>query len=96
MTSISEDYKTDDSAQSILLLPFSSARWQATKCLGCISRNSGSTFMHSSTVKGQRVWNTQPEGGFAGLGGSPLRMKRLRCLSNLGRGMGTAEMSDCV
>ena len=43
---------------------------------------------------GQRVRNTQPDGGLAGLGGSPGRRMRLRRLA--GSSSGTADSNACV
>jgi hypothetical protein len=48
-----------------------SARWQATKRPGAVSRSAGGSERQRSTALGQRVWKGQPDGGFAGLGGSP-------------------------
>ena len=40
----------------------------------------GIVMVHGSgCMRGQRGWNTQPEGGLAGLGTSPSRMRRRRC-----------------
>ena len=45
---------------------------------------------------GQRVWKMQPAGGLSGLGTSPVRMIRSRCISTAGSGIGTAESSAFV
>ena len=50
----------------------------------------------SGCVRAQRGWNTQPEGGLAGLGTSPSRMMRRRLRSVCGSGIGTAESSASV
>lgn len=42
----------------------------------------------------QRVWKWQPDGGFIGLGTSPLR--RMRSRLSLGSGTGTAESTALV
>src|ERR1700735_426842 len=44
-------------------------RWQATRCPGASSVNWGVSVRQRSTARGQRVWNAQPGGGLAGLGG---------------------------
>src|SRR5918992_5391656 len=51
----------------------STGRWQRTNLPGWISRNAGTIVSHvpSDRRRLQRVWNTQPGGGFAGLGISP-------------------------
>ena len=81
---------------SARLAPFHSTKWQATQWLGRAWRKTGSSAEQISWVMGQRVWNTQPEGGLAGLGTSPWRMVRWRWRSTAGWGTGTAEMSASV
>src|SRR5215207_3310343 len=68
-----------------------SAKKQATKWPGRISRNSGRVSAQTGSAIGQRVRNRQPEGGFAGEGTSPTRMVRFRFASATGSGMGTAD-----
>lgn len=48
-----------------------SGKWQATWRPGPASVSFGSTLAHLSPANGQRVWNRQPDGGFAGDGTSP-------------------------
>ena len=62
---------------------------------GSTSASGGSVDSHTplASRRGQRVWNTQPLGGWAGLGISPVRMIRsLRVPSRLG----TADSSASV
>ena len=44
----------------------------------------------------QRVRKRQPDGGFAGLGTSPVSMIRCLCLRASGSRIGTADSSACV
>ena len=44
---------------------------QATRRPGVISRNTGTVSAQAAIACGQRVRNTQPDGGDAGLGNSP-------------------------
>src|SRR5699024_1933507 len=55
---------------------------------------SGISFVQTSILNGQRVWNAQPLGGSTGLGISP--SKTVSSLSNSGSGTGTAESNACV
>ena len=60
----------------------SSAKWQATRWPGPISRSSGrSVSQRVSWRNGQRVWKRQPAGGFAGDGRSPCSRIRSRVAS---------------
>ena len=49
-------------------------KWQATKCSSSTSTNSGRSNAHLSYAFGHLVLNVQPEGGFAGLGKSPVSL----------------------
>lgn len=73
---------------------YPSARIQAAKCPDLIFRNSGSTCAHSAMANGQRVRKRQPEGGFIGVGTSPVNT--IRSLLSLGSGKGIAESSAFV
>src|SRR5215213_4843041 len=73
-----------------------SAKKQATKWPGRISRNSGRVSAQTASAMGQRVRKRQPEGGFTGDGTSPWRMTRFRFASAIGSGIGTADNSACV
>ena len=70
------------------------AWWQATKCPGRSSRNSGSSTEQFSWAMGQRGWKRQPVGGLRGLGTSPARVMRSRFL--VGSGIGMADISAWV
>src|SRR5512143_3913828 len=71
------------------------AKWHAAQCPGFISRNSGSSIAQiSNCAMGQRVWKRQPEGGFNGLGTSPLSTIRVRLI--LGSGIGMADINALV
>jgi hypothetical protein len=52
-----------------------------TQWPGFISRHAGSTSAAASTACGQRVRNRHPEGGFTGLGRSPMSTTRSRSAS---------------
>ena len=69
---------------------------QAAQWPDCTWRSSGVTSAHSSVAMGQRGWNTQPVGGFNGLGTSPDRMMRSLWASMIGSGMGTADSNALV
>ena len=62
---------------------------QALKWPGPTASSGGTTLAQASMASGQRVRKTQPEGGLAGLGMSPLRICRTPCAA--GSGDGTAE-----
>ena len=47
-------------------------QWQAQSLPGEISRRAGFSVLQISAHSGQRVWNGQSAGGFAGLGKSPV------------------------
>ena len=74
----------------------SSTLWQATKCPGVTSLNSGMVREHASVAYLHLVLKGQPEGAFSGLGISPSRAIRLFALAILGSGTGTAEIRDLV
>ena len=75
----------------------SSAQWQATSWPVENLRNGGtSSRQRVGWTKGQRVWNRQAEGGFAGLGRSPASRIVSRWRSTIGSGIGTAESSEIV
>ena len=78
------------------MIGLGAAKWQAQKCPGSTSRNSGRSAEHFSHAMGQRVWKQQPDGASIGEGGSPARMMRLRVAWTSGSGTGTAESSDWV
>jgi hypothetical protein len=69
---------------------------QATQWPGRTSRSSGRIRLQLSTAIGQRGWNTQPDGGWIGLGTSPFTGRNLRPASTLGSGTGTASRSARV
>ena len=69
---------------------------QATQWPGRTSRSSGRIRLQLSTAIGQRGWNTQPDGGWIGLGTSPFTGRSLRPASTLGSGTGTASRSARV
>ena len=69
---------------------------QAAQCPGFTSRRSGTTCRQRSTAMGQRGWNTQPGGGFRGLGTSPRSTTRSRRASTSGSGIGTAAAGPAV
>src|ERR1700726_4526063 len=72
-----------------------SRRWHATQWPGRLSRNCGTSALHSGSLRiGQRVWKWQPDGGASGLGTSPCSMIRLR--RAFGSGTGIAESSASV
>jgi hypothetical protein len=54
------------------------------------------TSRHSGPAIGQRVWNTQPEGGDSGLGSSPRISRGSRPRSTVGSGTGAASSSAFV
>jgi len=67
---------------------------QATACSGPTGPNAGTAAAQAATAIAHRVRNTHPDGGSAGLGGSPgsnIRVRR-RAASRLG----AAESSACV
>ena len=70
-----------------LFAPHFSQKWHAHICPFPISFNSGFSVLQISFAIKQRVWNTQPEGGFAGLGRSPWSRILLRLLCRSGRGI---------
>ena len=70
--------------------------WQATKCWGDTSTNSGFTCVQISVQRLQRVWKGQPLGACRGLGISPFSTMRFCCLALLGSGAGTALSSEMV
>src|SRR6185312_16166863 len=72
----------------------SALRMQALKWPGPTASSGGTTLAHASMASGQRVRKTQPEGGLAGLGMSPLRICRTPCAA--GSGDGTAESRALV
>jgi hypothetical protein len=69
---------------------------QATQWPGFTSRNSGILLLQLSTAKEHLGWNTQPLGGFMGLGTSPLTVWCSRLASISGSGTGTAASSALV
>ena len=69
---------------------------QATVCPSVSLRVSGTACLHSAVAFGQRGWKTQPEGGFSGLGNSPVMIVRGRVRSMTGSGTGAAASSACV
>jgi hypothetical protein len=60
------------------------------------SRGSGTIFLQSPSASGQRVWNTQPDGGLSGDGVSPLSARGARARSTDGSGTGAASKSAFV
>jgi hypothetical protein len=71
-------------------------RWQATHPRSAVGYGGGSTSRQMSMTNGQRVLNRQPDGGFTGLGMSPVRTMRVRVRSTRGLGTGTADMRASV
>lgn len=51
---------------------------------------------HTSVARGQRGWNTHPEGGSIGFGGSPATGRRVRARLRRGSGIGIAASSASV
>ena len=74
----------------------SSVLWQATKCPGDTSLNSGMDSAHFSVAYWHLVLKGHPEGAFRGLGISPDKAIRLFALAIFGSGTGTADISDLV
>ncbi len=70
-------------------------QWQAAKCPGLTSLNSGMLCEQMSFAKRQRVRKGQPEGAFSGLGISPDSTMRLFARAVIGSGTGTDDSSDC-
>lgn len=69
-----------------------SGRWQRIACRASTSSNAGASRSQIAPIlRGQRVWNTQPDGGWIGLGISPL--STIRCASGW---PGIAESSASV
>src|SRR4051794_5452502 len=56
----------------------SSAKWQETVWPDASSRSSGTSVLHLSSARRQRVWKRQPDGGDTGDGGSPASTIRCR------------------
>ena len=83
--------------QPIELLNNYSGKWQATCCLPKVIR-AGSVVVQASCAFQQRVRKRHPEGGFAGLGTSPVKtiLVCLRIRSCFGLARGTAEISAFV
>ena len=70
-----------------------SSRMQALKRPGATSRSGGTVAAQASIAYGQRVRNTQPEGGSTGLGMSPCSRRRSRRASGSGRGDAASSAS---
>src|ERR1700735_5217787 len=71
-------------------------RWQATIWLAVTGSKAGTSWAQRSTAIGQRVRNTQPDGGLIGEGSSPERAMRVLLRSKSGSGTGTADSSAWV
>jgi hypothetical protein len=71
-------------------------KWQAAMCPGPKVRSLGSSAAQRSWANGHRVRNLQPEGGFTGLGSSPLIAAPLLDLSADGSGNGMVVMRPAV
>ena len=76
-----------------------SAQWHATRWPDASSRKGGSSVSQFSGLLSwrrnqQRVWNRQPDGGFAGDGTSPVSTSRR--LFTRGSGSGIADRSAIV
>ena len=79
--------------------PDGAAKWQAAaSVVPGTGASSGSTSAQTGAAFQHRVRNRHPEGGFTGLGTSPVSTIRFcwRCRSRLGSGTGTADSSACV
>ena len=76
------------------------ARWLALLLalvlLAAACDDGGSSSAQMSCAFQQRVRNRQPDGGFTGLGTSPLSTIRSRLRSRLGSGSGTADSNAWV
>jgi hypothetical protein len=69
--------------------------WQRIMWPGSTSTRAGSVDSQMPLVsrRGHRVWNTQPDGGLAGLGISPVNLMRYRTIPS---SLGTAESKASV
>ena len=61
----------------------------AARCPSPTGRGGGTPAAQAGSTNGQRVRNTQPEGGSAGDGGSPARM--IRATRRAGSSVGEAD-----
>ena len=69
--------------------------WQLIQCLSVIRCQGGESRSHSVPIlRGQRVWNLQPDGGSIALGTGPT--SRTMVLSTVGSGMGIADSRASV
>ena len=68
----------------------------AAQCPGAFCSSGGAIAAQAASFCGwwHRGWKTQPEGGLAGDGTSPV--STMRCFRRRGSGIGTAERSACV
>ena len=69
---------------------------QALKWPGATSRRAGTASAQAGSATGQRVRKTQPEGGLAGLGTSPLRIWRSALASGSGEGIAEIEKEQAM
>ena len=81
---------SERSAEAISASVTLSGWWQAARWPSAYSVSGGSTVLQTSVARGQRGWNTQPEGGSIGFGGSPVTSSRLRARFSRGSGIGIA------
>lgn len=64
--------------------------WQLIECLSVIRRQGGDSDSQIAPIlRGQRVWNLQPDGGSSALGTGPTSLTIV--LSTVGSGMGIAD-----
>ena len=72
-----------------------SVRMQAARCPSPTTRGGGTPSAQAGSTQGQRVRNTQPEGGSAGDGGSPASRMRARAPRRIERGRGRQQARAC-
>ena len=75
---------------------FCSGKWQAAMWPGPKERSTGSSAAHRSWANGHLVRNRHPEGGFTGLGSSPLIAAPCLARSADGSGSGMVAISPAV
>src|SRR6185312_4833102 len=76
--------------------PVGGCLMHAAQCPGAFSSSGGTISVHAASFAGcwHRGWNTQPDGGFAGEGTSPV--STTRDFFTVGSATGTAESNACV
>ena len=73
-----------------------SGKWQAATCPGPNERSLGSSAAHRSWANWHLVRNLHPEGGFTGLGSSPLMAATYLERSVVGLGTGIVAIRPAV